>query len=81
MISNTDSILCVYAEKHIRVKAYIKNARATLSAGAGDAPSAAFLRGAVQSGGDDVAGTSTSGSGGGYRLTCIFLCIALILQK
>src|SRR6266403_4079392 len=50
MISNTDSTLLVYSTEHIRVKVYIgKGAQATVSVGVRDAPSDAFLAGAIQS--------------------------------
>ncbi|PYS21161.1 MAG: hypothetical protein DMG11_28435 [Acidobacteria bacterium] len=49
MISNTDSILLIYPTEHIRVKVYKGlGAQATVSVG-GDAPSDAFLAGAIQS--------------------------------
>jgi hypothetical protein len=50
MISNTDSTLLVYSTEHIRVKVYTgKGAQATVSVGVRDAPSDAFLAGAIQS--------------------------------
>src|ERR1700730_13954306 len=49
MISNTDSILLVYSTEHIRVKAYTgRGPRQRFQSACGDAPSDAFLAGAIQ---------------------------------
>src|SRR6266478_427553 len=50
MISNTDSIPLVYSTEHIRVKVYKgRGPRQRFQSACGDAPSDAFLAGAVQS--------------------------------
>src|SRR5882724_549949 len=50
MISNTDSILLVYSTEHIRVKVYKgRGPRQRFQSARGDAPSDAFLAGAIQS--------------------------------
>src|SRR6266852_1467804 len=50
MIANTDSILLVYSTEHIRVKVYKgRGPRQRFQSSCGDAPSDAFLAGAVQS--------------------------------
>ena len=50
MISKTDSTLLIYSTEHIRVKAYTGNgSRRRFQSACGDAPSDAFLAGAIQS--------------------------------
>src|SRR5467141_3469415 len=50
MISNTDSMLFVYSTGHIRVKVYKgRGPRQRFQSACGDAPSDAFLAGAIQS--------------------------------
>src|SRR5205807_7533544 len=50
MISNTDSMLFVYSTGYIRVKAYFgPGPRQQFQSACGDAPSDAFLAGAIQS--------------------------------
>src|SRR6266852_5919281 len=50
MISNTDSILLVYSAEHIRVKVYKgRGPSQRFQSACGDAPSDAFLAGAIQS--------------------------------
>src|SRR6266851_3934267 len=50
MISKTDSILFVYSKEHIRVKVYSgRGPRRRFQSACGDAPSDAFLAGAIQS--------------------------------
>src|SRR5713226_6342652 len=50
MISNTDSILLAYSAEHIRVKVYKgRGPRQRFQSACGDAPSDAFLAGAIQS--------------------------------
>src|SRR2546428_12760105 len=50
MISNTDPILLVSSTEHIRVKVYSgKGPRRRFQSACGDAPSDAFLAGAIQS--------------------------------
>src|SRR5437016_14526499 len=50
MISNTDSMLLIYSTGHIRVKVYKgREPRQRFQSWCGDAPSDAFLAGAIQS--------------------------------
>src|SRR5712664_711110 len=50
MISNTDSMLLIYSTEHIRVKVYKgREPRQRFQSACGDAPSDAFLAGAIQS--------------------------------
>jgi hypothetical protein len=50
MISNTDSTLLIYSTEHMRVKAYTsRGPRQRFQSACGDAPSDAFLAGAIQS--------------------------------
>src|SRR5436309_13345159 len=50
MISNTGSTLLVYSTEHIRVKVYTgRGPRQRFQSACGDAPSDAFLTGAIQS--------------------------------
>jgi hypothetical protein len=50
MISNTDSTLLIYSTEHMRVKAYTsRGPRQRFQSACGDAPSDAFLAGAILS--------------------------------
>src|SRR5947208_2656947 len=49
MISNTDSTLFVYSTEHILVNVYKAGSRQRFQSACGDAPSDAFLAGAIQS--------------------------------